>query len=657
MLAVVAAGAAVVAATGGGPAVAKAGGGTTRTVVQGALGTVATSGMSGGWGGWTVEASVTGSGTVATADVGKNGRFTIDVGQQIPDDAIVYFTAHAPTGPATLVTVAPSLPSGNRVTLNERTTVAAAWAMAQFVSNDGIASTAFGVDNAGLVNAAGMAGNVADPTTGDVGHVLATAPNGTQTSTERAFRTLTAALATCTVDVTLGCRRLMEIGGSADDPSDPIDAFRALAEVARNPAVAAPERLYDLSQDVSVKGATIAHAPAAWTLALRFDGDGHSLSGPGNFAIDNKGDIWVNNNYEFARKATKPVCGSNVLFEFSPTGEFTKYTGGGLSGAGYGILLDPHTQQVWVSNFGFAAPVPGCSAEDQPPHNSLSLFTLDGQAVSPDQGYTQGELAWPQGMGIDKNHNLWVANCSNDTVTRYANSDPSNASVVSAEVLGAQMPFDTVDNGQHVFVSGMLNDSVQMLNYDGTHAGTLGTEGDGRFANPMGLAADAAGNVWAADSTNVLLPCDNTEVEQDYDSLVQAVLENGDLTAGSVSWISPDGQFQQRFFGGGTTLAWGITTDGDGNVWIGNFAGKRISEFCGADASTCPQGSQQTGDPISPDATGFFFDGLVRVTGVEVDQSGTLWAANNWKEIPLAVNPGGHQIVAFLGVAAPKDHQ
>jgi hypothetical protein len=460
----------------------------------------------------------------------------------------------------------------------------------------------------------------------------------------------------------------MATAAVAEDPTDPGDAFRALAEVARNPAVADPERLFLLGRRVRVPGGTLDQTPAAWTLALRFDGDGRSLSGPGNFAIDRDGNLWVNNNYEYARNVKLGMCGSDELFKFTPTGEFTKYSGGGLSGAGYGIVLDPMSSattdddRVWVSNFGFAAPVPtspsdqGCAAEDQPPHNSLSLFDAQGHPISPADGYTAGDISWPQGMAVDQHHNLWVTNCQNDTVTRYGDSDPAQASVVSAPELGGQMPFDAVDNGRAVFVSGMVDDSVQVLDYEGNHIGTVGEGDDGRFANPMGLATDDAGNVWAANSTIVLLPCDNLEVEQDYASLIQAIVENGDATRGSVSWIGPDGSFEERFFGGGTTLAWGITTDGDGNVWVGNFAGKRISAYCGADADTCPKGSRQTGAPISPDVTGFFFDGLVRTTGVAVDQSGNLWAANNWKEIPYQTNPGGHAITAFLGVAAPKSH-
>ncbi|GAC83888.1 hypothetical protein GP2_016_00210 [Gordonia paraffinivorans NBRC 108238] len=85
---------------------------------------------------------------------------------------------------------------------------------------------------------------------------------------------------------------------------------------------------------------------------------------------------------------------------------------------------------------------------------------------------------------------------------------------------------------------------------------------------------------------------------------------------------------------------------------MGNFAGKRVSKFCGANASTCPPG-KRTGDAISPDVTGYFFDGLTRSTGLTVDTSGNVWVTNNWKEIPLQTNPGGLQIVALVGAAAP----
>jgi hypothetical protein len=66
----------------------------------------------------------------------------------------------------------------------------------------------------------------------------------------------------------------------------------------------------------------------------------------------------------------------------------------------------------------------------------------------------------------------------------------------------------------------------------------------------------------------------------------------------------------------------------------------------------CPPGLR-TGDAISPDGTGYGFDGPTRVTGVQADPSGNVWATNNWKNEVDLENPGGLEIVIFIGLAAP----
>ncbi len=645
------------------------------TEVRGTLQTVAAGGMPGGWDGWQLEASVTGSGTDATTAADAAGGFALDIEVPVPDDGILSLVARAPADAAhpaaptaVLAAAYPGLP-GQEVVLNERTTVATAWAMAQFVSDSGIDGAA-----PGLRNAAGMAANLADPETGAVADALAERPNGDETSTLAAFGSITAALASCVVDPfgapgphPLGtCATIIDIGGEADDPAVPTDVFRALAEIARNPGVADPLRLFELSTLVPLAGrdpAVLDVPPVAWTLAVRFDGDGRSLDGPGNFAIDHEGNLWVNNNYQYRPQPKAPACGSDALFRFSPTGEFEKYTGGGLSGAGYGIELDERTGNVWVSNFGFSAPEPFCTKKRQPPHDTASLFTPEGVALSGDDGFDEGELDWPQGMEIDSHRSVWFANCHSGTLTLYPGGDRSQARAIPYSETQLEQAFDVVDNGSAVFASGMVSSSVQMFDYDGNLLpGSPGA--DPAFANPMGLATDGVGNVWAANSYLVELPCPTAPRTGDDEIFLGGVLDSEfdaqgvymgvgpDPYLGSVAMIAPDGSAVTQYQGGGTTLPWGITTDGDGNVWVANFAGKRLSAFCGADASSCPPGIG-TGDPISPDLTGFYFDGLVRNTGAAVDQSGNVWVANNWLEVPIQTNPGGHEIVAFLGLAAP----
>ncbi|MDX2376960.1 NHL repeat-containing protein [Microbacterium sp. LRZ72] len=574
---------------------------------------------------WTVTAWQAGEGepeVVAEASADDDGAFSIDVADA--GESVAYLTAESSSGDATLAVAVADLSQTSKVTLNERTTVAAAYALAQFVEAEGITGPSPGLDNA-----AAMAATLADPASGDYGDVLTTAPNGNETSTLPAFTSLTDMLGACIVDDE-NCSRLTDAAG-VDAGADALQTFAAIA---RDPS-ADPEALFEIAAAEAGDRPGLSAAPAAWTLTLLFDGGGDQLAGPGNFAIDPEGNIWVNNNYEYNADPQTPVCGSDQMFKFSPTGELLEtYSGGGLSGSGYGIEFDA-TGDIWLSNFGFAAPAPGCPDDEQPPHNSMSLFAYDGTAISSDTGYTEGDLSWPQGIEVAGDGGVWIANCGNDTVSLYPEGDPEQG--VNLGSMGLEQPFDVVDNGERIFVTGTVNSTVAVAERDGTPI--EGSPLTGSFDRPMGAAVDADGNVWISNSGGITLPCPER-------------VADGRGTP-SVVMISPDGTtVSEPYTGGGLTLPWGIATDGDGNVWAANFEEQRISHFCGVNADTCPRGLQ-TGDAISPEDTGYSFDGLQRSTGITVDPSGNVWTTNNWKTAAVQTNPGGHQIVAYIGAAAP----
>jgi hypothetical protein len=157
----------------------------------------------------------------------------------------------------------------------------------------------------------------------------------------------------------------------------------------------------------------------------------------------------------------------------------------------------------------------------------------------------------------------------------------------------------------------------------------------------MGIAADIQGNMWVANSGFADVPCPTGgPPPHNHPATITLINNNGTLAKG------------QPFTGGGLTAPWGVAVDGHDNVWVSNFSGQRLSEFCGTDTRNCPRGTH-TGQPISP-ATGYGFDGLVRNTGVAIDPSGNVWVVNNWKTYPFPQrNPGGYQMVVFIGLAAP----
>ena len=565
----------------------------------------------------------------------SNGRFGLKYDKPGRSNAVLYLTV-GKGGAVRLATVLGTSPFPSRLLVNERTTVAAGFALAQFLNGN----KNFAGSSPGLQNAAGQFKNLVNAAKGRLGGVIKRSPNGEETSTIETFNSLANLLPRCARN-DRRCSLLFDIT-QAPGGSKPKGTLKAIANIARNAANNA-KRIFkhSLSGPAPYRPAlTQAERPSSWLLALRFDGDGESIDGPGNFAIDEDGNLWVNNNYIYGADPLVPQCASDELFKFDPRGRFTDgspFTGGGLSGAGYGITIAPDGN-VWVGNFGFQ----GVGCTDPPPRNSVSEFTPDGTPLSPDAtststgGYTAGSIDAPQATVADRDGNIWIANCNGDSVTIYPGGDPSKA--ILADGIGVGSPFGLAinDKGQ-AFVAGNSTSTVGLLNPDGTPTAASPISGGG-IDRPMGVATDSRGNAWVANFS-VPFICETPEPPFDNNPSVTLLSSDG----------APDAS--SPFTGGGLVAPWGITVDGDDNVWVGNFAGQRISQLCGTRTKHCPPGSE-TGDPISP-ANGYEFGGLTRLTGIAVDPSGNVWAANNWEQIPIQSNPGGHQIVAFLGAAAP----
>jgi sugar lactone lactonase YvrE len=549
---------------------------------------------------------------LGTATTGDDGRFTIRYAAPA-GPAVIYAVADGGDVPAPralrLMAVAdPRVGPPARLTLNELTTVASAYAMARFLHGSRV--TGAGV---GMRNAAATARGLADPATGRVGAVVARPPNGTATTTLGALRTLSAILGGCTRGTVTSCRALFQAAAPPRGPA-PRDTLAAVHAIALNPANDV-RGIYRLRKGVRHRP-LLPHAPSSWVLSLKHTAGG--FDGPGRMAFDSQGNIWVTNNFQ------PPGTGPGLYtVALDPTGAPRlggAVGGGGIMGVWWGIAVDQQ-DRVWLSNF---------TGSDPNPFNSpaftggtaAALLTRDGIPLSGPDGITAGGLQAPQGIAVDQRGNVWIANHVGNTVTLYPGGDPGRARTISGG--GLFKPFAVeVDGRGNVWVGNGAIDadvkgSLTRISPDGVPTGPFVFD---RMRSPQGIAIDSGGDLWVA-------------------SLVDQTLNR----------ISPAGRLKARYRASSMIGPWGVAVDGDDNVWVASFPSQKLTQFCGRRLANCPPGAK-TGDVLSPAFTGFTNGGLQHLTAVQIDQSGNVWVANNWANIVPTI--GGDGLVEFIGAAAP----
>jgi hypothetical protein len=177
------------------------------------------------------------------------------------------------------------------------------------------------------------------------------------------------------------------------------------------------------------------------------------------------------------------------------------------------------------------------------------------------------------------------------------------------------------------------------------------------------------GNLWAASNLSLDTPPpripDGVSIMRQFQLAGEHMLDMlkrfPGRTTGVVNMIRPDGTqpAPMGFTGGGALDApWGISIDGDDDVWVANFLGRGVVLMAGAEPKDHPQGTK-TGDAVH-----VFTGGTIQMpTDVVIDPAGNVWATNNWNnpeaavydKVPHAISTwgGGSGFTVIYGVAAP----
>lgn len=330
--------------------------------------------------GWSVKlraGSPTGSVELDATASGGNGNFAVRSGG-VRAGSILYVIASRGDRDLMLAVLGPAHEAPSKIVVNELTTVASIWALAQFLEGDSIHG-----NRVGLFSAARNVPNLVNLETGGLGDVIQNAANGPRTTTLATLNTLASLLSDCLIRSCPGLFRL------ATPPGEPTatTTLQALHYVALNPWHKVLE-IFELRPPATDGGddnpsfvPTLLWPPTAWTLSLVYTGGG--FSAPGGMQLDAEGNLWTNNNFipgsqsvlldigGFPQPADRAYEGTGVTQLTSngrPLSPTTGYLGGGTFGAAFGIAIDQRAH-VWIGNFG---------------GDSLSELRPDGTPVSPD---------------------------------------------------------------------------------------------------------------------------------------------------------------------------------------------------------------------------------------------------------------------------------
>ncbi|WP_263380879.1 NHL repeat-containing protein [Granulicella paludicola] len=526
-----------------------------------------------------------------------------------------------------------SLASTTKTSINELTTVAAAWALSGFMSS-ATSVGASATNSTGLANAFLNAQLIADPALGTTpGSALAS----TNTIETGKVAALANAIATCSgSDGSTACQTLFTTTGqcSSTCTSDTLSAaLYAVKHPAKNVAA-----LYALGSKTAPFTSSLTAAPNDWTLSMTLTGGG--ITYPTELAVDSVGNVWVAGYY-------------GAVYAYTPQGN----TLSGASGFGkgtlgseiFGLAIDTHNN-VWVTVEEHPSSISGLNGISS--GNTLgSLINISGLTY-----VSSNYLYFPESASTAQNGNIIVGNYGDATYTVF-NYTPAAGFVygVSNGGIGyvSGVTDETGDASGGVWTANSGNDTVAHFDSAGN---VLSNPTCCNIAN--GIATDSIGNAWVSNyytnSLSEILPgCDsNSSSSASCHGNPQNVILFGD-SAGCTSTLTPTAG-TCGLIGGGLSYPSKIIVDAAQNVWVANYQpadvglNATVSEFAG-NTSTTP------GTALSPStvrnssgtvtaAGGYGLDAkLLDPFDLAPDASGNLWVSNN----------GYNNVVMFFGLTAP----
>jgi hypothetical protein len=479
------------------------------------------------------------------------------------------------------------------VVINEVTTVAAVYSLAQFWAPNSLAVGTSSTNVTGLTNAFAIAATLVSTSTGSAYSVT---PSGGSTVPQTQINTL--------ADILAACVNSAGPTGLAGDPcttlfgsvqpqnsTAPTNTIAALLDIALSPNTSL-STLFGIITANAPFQPVLSAAPADFGLAL--NAQVPNLAYLSGIAMDASGNAW-------APGATGSGNVTPGLFEFSPAGDnlsgATGYTGGGLNTTQTPtIAIDP-SSNIWILD-SFEMGITAFSNSGTPLTSTpINLFFHEPPLT---------------GIAISSTGAIWIVNQGRSSVSPsvlvlddtgslqngpngYAWPGPATPTYIALDSTGAAWVTNNLVNSSTV---------LQKYSFTGTLISPSSGYSGGGLYDPVSVATDADNHVWALNqysstsangslsefdsSGNPLSPSTGFTDSNYYPAIDFAI--DGESSAWvltefrNVFKVSAEGQTLFVLHQPMTSDSAFMAIDSTGTIWMVNSTGGAITRFVGAAA-------------------------------------------------------------------------
>lgn len=642
--------------------------------------------------------------STVTADDNGNFSFQYTCPQTSGGDQMYLVATGPETGsPVWLMTAlgtCSSLNPATTVTINEATTIASAFSLAQFASiaAKGIdigapADTTTGAKcNAdgnwqstgtktcnyiGLKNAFATVQNLVDIPSGTPlsitpyykSHAGAGAGYNFSQVPQARINALANALASCANPNSTTCTDLFT--ATKVGSTEPVDTLQAALNIAQNPGTNV-SAIYGQTSIIAPFTPSLTAAPSDWALALVYQGAGATSLPSTGLAIDAQGNLWIpaENSAELQSGAggTDGLVAvfNNLGAPLSPSATSSSEGGFKKDSSGNIVIVNPQSIAIDQSGYAWIGNYPSASGGTA---GTVTVLDVSGN-VKFGSPYKDPLLFIPSqsGLAVDTNNNVWVSSnigpnsCYQGTsyggsilqlsiaadaispTGTVADHFSDNSSCPTFLTIDQNGNMWTWDNGNYGGDDQPLAGGLDLLSTAGGNSPQGGPYWNDNPILPPNMAMDSSKNAWFSANFSGI-EANGSGTNTMYTGLAKMANLQGTVGDNSTSVGADPTVFLPTALGSSGTFPSTVAIDGSSNAWVVSANnGVGLYEINNGDTALAP---------LSPahGFAGYDNNGLNPIGSLgqasayytAVDGSGNVWVVSN----------GPFSLAEFVGIGAP----